>query len=84
MSSAARLTGRSDEAARLAIHALVDAGILVQNAKNRKSGIYAARDALDAFTAYERALATPGGDTATAKPTRAVALRVPRERRGKK
>lgn len=84
VSSAARLTGRSDEATRLAIHALVDAGILVQNAKNRKSGIYAARDALDAFTAYERALATPGGDTATAKPTRSVALRVPRERRGKK
>lgn len=80
--SAARLTGRSEEASRLAIHALVDAGVLVQNAKNRKSGIYVATDSLDAFTAYERALATPGGDTATAKPARAVVPRVPRERRG--
>ena len=32
-------------------------------------------------TAYERAPATPGGDTAIAKPTRAVPQRVPRERR---
>ena len=49
--------------------------------KNRKSGIYVAQDVLDAFTAYERALATPGGDTAIAKPVRATPQRVPRERR---
>lgn len=81
VTSAARLTGRSGEAARLAIKTLVSAGILVQNAKNRKSGIYVAQDVLDAFTAYERALATPGGDTAIAKPVRATPQRVPREKR---
>ena len=81
VASAARLTGRSQEAARLAIHSLEGAGILVQNAKNRKSGIYVAREVVDAFTEYERALATPGGDTAAAQPARPVPPRVPRERR---
>lgn len=79
--SAARLTGRSTQAARLALKQLEDMGILVQNAKNRKSNIYVAQEILDAFTAYERALATPGGDTSSAKPSRPVPLRVPRERR---
>ena len=81
VASAARLTGRSQEAARLAIHSLEGAGILVQNAKNRKSGIYVAREVVDAFTEYERALATPGGDTAAAQPACPVPPRVPRERR---
>ena len=81
VASAARLTGRSQEAARLAIHSLEGAGILVQNAKNRKSGIYVAREVVDAFTEYERALATPGGDTAAAQPVRPVPPRVLRERR---
>ena len=77
--SAARLTGRSREAARNAIAVLVDAGILYQSAKNRKSNIYSAREVLEAFTAYERALAVPGGDTATGR----LARRVPqRPRRG--
>lgn len=77
--SAARLTGRSREAARNAIAALVDAGVLYQSAKNRKSNIYSAREVLEAFTAYEQALAVPGGDTATER----LARRVPqRPRRG--
>ncbi len=79
--SAARLTGRSTQAARLALKQLEGMGILVQNAKNRKSNIYVAQEILDAFTAYERSLATPGGDTSSAKPSRPVPLRVPRERR---
>ena len=81
VASAARLIDRSQEATRLAIKSLVDASILSQNAKNRKSSIYTAQEVLDAFTAYERALAAPGGDTATAKPAHNVPLRVPRERR---
>lgn len=68
--SAARLIGRSYQAARLAVNDLVAAGILYQNAKNRKSGIYAAREILEAFTRYERALATTSGDTAIEKPVR--------------
>ena len=79
--SAARLTGRSTQAVRLALKQLEEMGILVQNAKNRKSNIYVAQEVLDAFTAYERALATPGGDTSSARPARPVPQRVPRERR---
>ena len=79
--SAARLTKRSTQAARLALKQLEGMGILVQNAKNRKSNIYVAQDILDAFTAYERALAVPGGDTSSEKPVRPVPERVPRERR---
>ena len=76
--SGARLTGRSREAVRQAVATLVDAGVLYQSAKNRKSNIYAARDILDAFTAYERSLAVPGGDTAVEKNVRRVPQRPPR------
>lgn len=81
VASAARLTQRSLEAARLAINALEDASVLVQKAKNRKSNIYVAREIVDAFTAYERSLATLGGDTAVEKPGRPVPERIPRDRR---
>lgn len=81
VASAARLVGRSREAARLAVNSLVEKGVLVQNARNRKSGIFAAPKAIDAFTEYERALATPGGDTSAEKPVREVPQRVPVERR---
>lgn len=73
--SAARLTGRSYEAARKAVLALSEKGILTQNARNRKSNLFVAQDAIDAFTRFERALATAGGDTATEKPRRAVPQR---------
>ena len=79
--SAARLTSKSVQAARLALKQLEGMGILVQNAKNRKSNIYVAQEILDAFTAYERALAVPGGDTSSEKPMRPVPPRVPRDRR---
>jgi Fic family protein len=68
--SAARLTGRSDEAARQALLSLRDAGILQQNAHNRKSNLFVATDVLDAFTIYERQLASPIGDTSIEKPAR--------------
>lgn len=76
--TAQSLTGKSYPAARSAVLALVDAGILRQNAKNRKSGIYVADDILRAFNGYERALATVSGDTAQEKPRR----RVPQKARG--
>ena len=79
--SAARMIGRSREAARLAIKAMAAAKVLHQSSKNKKSDIYAAREILDAFTSYERALATPGGDTSVEGPSRRVPQRVPRERR---
>lgn len=69
------LTGKSYPAARTAVSDLVTAGILKQNAKNRKSGIYVASDVIEAFNAYERSLATLSGDTATEKPKRPVPQR---------
>ena len=58
--------------------ALEEAGILHQSSKNRKSGIYVAREVVDAFTAYERALATTLGDTSAEKPRRRVPQRMKR------
>lgn len=75
IASAARLIGRSNEAARLAVRRLQEEGILIQNARNRKSGLYAAPDILNAFTTFERALATVSGDTAMEKPGRHVPQR---------
>lgn len=75
IASAARLTGRSLEAARLAVASLVDKGVLTQNARNRKSNLYTAADIIHEFTALERALGTSGGDTLTAKPSRPVPQR---------
>ncbi len=75
IASAARLTGRSHEAARLAVATLVDAGVLRQNSKNRKNNLFTADDVLNEFTALERALGTTGGDTAVEKPLRAVPQR---------
>lgn len=79
--SAARLTGRSREAARNAVAALVEAGVLVQNARNRKSNIFCADEVLDMFTLFERAGVTRGHDTAAARPGRAVPQRP--ERKGR-
>ena len=58
------------EAARHAISSLVEAGVLSQNARNRKSNIYTAEDVLDAFTLFERAAVTRGYNTAQAHPAR--------------
>lgn len=79
--SAARLTGRSYEAARNAIASLTNAGVLTQNARNRKSNLYVAKDVVDAFTHYERSLATVSGDTKEERPARAVPQRTPRNTR---
>ena len=74
--TAQALTGKSYPAARGAVLACVEAGILRQNSKNRKSGIYVADDVVTAFNAYERSLATLSGDTSSERPRR----RVPRRR----
>ena len=76
--TAQELTGRSYPAARSAVLALEEAGILHQSSKNRKSGIYVAREVVDAFNAYERALATTSGDTSAEKPRRHVPQRARR------
>lgn len=73
--SAQKLINKSYPAALNAVRQLENAGILHQNAKNRKSGIYVANDILDAFNNYERSLATISGDTAIEKPRRHVPQR---------
>lgn len=73
--TAQALTGRSYPAARGAVIACEKAGILRQNAKNRKSGIYVADEVVAAFNAYERSLATLGGDTSVERPRRHVPQR---------
>lgn len=77
--SARRLTGRSDEACRLALQMLLQRGVLSQNSRNKKSGIFTADEVLDEFTALERALATPGADTSAASPS----VPVPQRKRTK-
>ena len=73
--TAQALTGKSYPAARGAVLACVDAGILRQNSKNRKSGIYVAHEVLAALNAYERSLATLSGDTSAERPRRRVPQR---------
>ncbi len=75
IATAQNLTGKSYPAARLAVLALEETGVLRQNAKNRKSGIYVADDIMHAFNLYERSLATVSGDTASEKPRRHVPQR---------
>lgn len=76
--TAQELTKKSYPSARLAVNELVGCGILRQNSKNRKSGIYVAEDVVDAFNAYERSLATVSGDTSAEKPRRHVPQRPPK------
>ena len=74
---AAELTGRSYPAARGAVLSLEQAGVLTLSGRNKKSGLYVAGDVVNAFTAYERALSVPSGDTKGERPARAVPQRVP-------
>ena len=73
--TAQALTGRSYPASRDAVLACVKAGILRQNSKSRKSGIYVADEVIAAFNAYERSLATLSGNTAHERPRRRVPQR---------
>lgn len=67
--SAARLIERSDVAAGAAVNRLLEAGLLVQrNIGKQRYRIFEAPDVLELFTALERALASPTGDTASAPP----------------
>ena len=74
--SAAVLLNRSFKAANDAIARLVEAGILRQVNVGRRNRAFEAPEVIDAFTALERQLASPGGDTRLSAPAR----RVPRRR----
>jgi Fic family protein len=71
--SATRLINRSKAATGAAVNRLADAGILVQrNIGKQRYRIFEAPAVLELFTALERALASPTGDTLTDPPTRPV------------
>jgi len=73
--SAAGLAGRSFKAANDAIARLVDAGILRQVSVGRRNRAFEAPEVIEEFTALERQLASPGGDTCVSEPSRRVPQR---------
>ena len=77
VATAAGLTGRSFQAANQAIDRLVDSGVLVQVSVGRRNRAFEAPELVDLFTALERQLASPVGDTQMAEPVRRVPERRP-------
>jgi Fic family protein len=73
--SAAALIGRTFKPAAEAIQRLVDAGILRQITVGRRNRAFEAPEVIAAFTALERQLASPEGDTRTSEPVRTVPRR---------
>lgn len=75
VSSASTMIKRSEVAVSSAINRLVDTGVLVQrNVGRQRYRVFEAPDVLALFTAFERALASPAGDTAISAPVRRVPL----------
>ena len=74
--TASDLIGRSFQATSLAIDRFVSAGILRQMTVGRRNRAFEAPEIIEAFTALERRLASPEGDTLISEPIR----RVPRTR----
>jgi Fic family protein len=73
--SAADLIGRSTQATNQAIARLVEAKVLSQTTVGKRNRAFEAPEMIRAFTALERTLASPSGDTRTAPPTRRVPRR---------
>ena len=76
VNSAAHLISRSFVQTNEAIARLVNAGILRQISVGRRNRAFEAPEIIEAFTALERRLASPEGETQTSEPLR----RVPRRR----
>lgn len=70
--SAATLIDRSEQAVNEAMPRLVEAGVLKQTTVGRRNRAFEASDLIDAFTALERQLASPEGDTRFSAPERRV------------
>lgn len=76
--SAASLIGRTFQATNEAISRLADARILRQVSVGRRNRAFEATELIRLFTDLERQLASPGGDTRSSAPARAVPYRRPR------
>ncbi len=70
--SAADLIGRSTQATNQAIARLTEAKVLSQTTVGKRNRAFEAPEVIRTFTALERQLASPSGDTRTAPPTRRV------------
>ncbi len=79
VNGAAELIGRSFQATNEAMHRLEAAGVVRQITVGRRNRAYEARAIIDAFTALERQLASPAGDTRSA-PARRPAPAGPQNR----
>ena len=77
VTTASELIGRSFQATNQAIERLVGAGILSQVTLGRRNRAFEAPELIEEFTALERQLASPEGDTLASEPIR----RVPRRHR---
>jgi Fic family protein len=75
VSSAAAHLGRTFQPVNEAIARMSDANILKQVNVGRRNRAFEAPDAIAAFTALERQLASPAGNTRTSAPSRRVPLR---------
>jgi Fic family protein len=75
VTSAASLIGRTFPAANEAINRLGEAGILNPVKVGRRNRAFEATAVIEAFTALERQLASPRGDTLTSEPSRPVPYR---------
>ncbi len=73
--SAAALIGRSVQATNEAIAHLERSGVLKQTTIGKRNRGFEATDLIDAFTALERQLASPAGDTRAAPPKRPAPAR---------
>ncbi len=80
-STAAELVGRSFQATNQAIERLVETGALAQVSVGRRNRAFEARELVDAFTAFERRLASPEGDTLVSPPARRAPRRPVRQGR---
>ena len=70
--TAADLIGRSFQATNQAIRQLVEAGVLSQITVGRRNRAFEAPELIDEFTALERQLASPQGNTRISRPRRPV------------
>jgi len=74
-SSATNALGRTFSAVNRAIDILVEAKILTPVKMAQRNRVFETRELIDAFTALERQLASPSGDTRTSPPARTVPSR---------
>jgi Fic family protein len=72
VTTAAELIGRSFPATNAAVERLLEAGVLKQLSIGRRNRAFEAPEAIAAFTALERRLASPHGDTRISVPKRPV------------